>query len=145
MNMITKNKLLYFITALVGAVLVTSCNNKESHADDSGEKPIQHLQLEDITSLEEAKKVFLADTKKLKSMTKLDSGELNEIHFITYSLERAVAYFSDNLRGKAQSISKEMAVVVEDLHLDSENSRAEKTKLHLDAYFKLADSLEKNF
>ena len=145
MNMITKNKLLYFLTALVGAVLVTSCNNKESRADDSEEKPIQHLQLENITSLEEAKKVFLADTKKLKSMTKLDSSELNEIHFITYSLERAVAYFSENLRDKAQSISKEMAVVVEDLHLDSENSRAEKSKLHLEAYFKLADSLGKNF
>ena len=145
MNMIIKNKLLFFLPMLVTLLLLTSCNNKESRADNSGEKPIQHLQLEEITSLEEAKKVFLADTKKLKSMTKLDSSELNEIHFITYSLERAVAYFSESLLGKAQSISKEMAVVVEDLHLDSENSRAEKTKLHLDAYFKLATSLEKTF
>lgn len=130
---------------LVTAIWITSCNNKESNVDDSGEKPIQHLKLEAITSLEEAKKVFLADTEKLKSMTKLSENELNEIHFITYSLERAVAYFSENFRDKARSISKEMAVVVEDLHLDSENSRAEKTKLHLDTYFKLADSLEKTF
>lgn len=145
MNTIVKNNRLFLLIMLFSVVLLPCCNNQESHTDHSDEKPIQHLKLEDITSLEEAKKVFRADTEKLKSMTKLDDSELSEIHFITYSLERAIAYFAENLQDKAQSISKEMAIVVEDLHLDSENGRAEKTRLHLDAYTKLTSSLEKNF
>ena len=69
--------------------------------------------------------------------------ELLEIHMITYSLEKAVAFFAENLSGARQVTAQEMAVVVEEVHLSSENNRKGETKAALDQYFALFESFTK--
>lgn len=140
-----KNKSLVFLIAACASI--TGCqkadNNREassaaSHIETEGEKPIQHLKLPDITSQQKAVEVMKSTTVQLKSKKKLEDSELGNIHIITYSLEKAIAYFVENSVGDQQAAAKKMAEVVEAVHLNSENNRAEKTKAALDEYFKLA-------
>jgi len=105
---------------------------------NASEKPVQHLNLPDVTSLEEANRVFVETTNKLKQKTQLDSAELQEIHIITYSLERAIAYFAQNSVGEKQLDAEKMAELVELVHLESENDRGTTTRRHLEEYFELA-------
>ena len=63
---------------------------------------------------------------------------------ITYSLEKAVAFFAKNLGGARQLTAQEMAVVVEEVHISSENNRKEDTKAALDQYFNLFKSFSKD-
>jgi len=56
---------------------------------EPSDKPVQHLQLADIDSYEQAKQVFSNATLELQQKDKLDATELHEIHIITYSLEKA--------------------------------------------------------
>ena len=72
-------------------------------------------------------------------MKNIHLEEASKIHIITYTLEKSVAYFAENLTGEKQSLAKEMAVVVEDVHLSSENNRLEKLQEHLREYFDLVD------
>ena len=83
-------------------------------------------------------------TEQLRAKTNLNALELHEIHMITYSLEKAVAFFAENLSGARQETAQEMAVVVEEVHLSSENNRKEETKAALDQYFALFESLQNN-
>ena len=94
---------------------------------------------ETIVSLEKAISVFNETTAAIKSKVKLDADELHEIHIITYSLEKSIAYFSENMDGEKQSLAKEIAEVVESIHLASENNRFTEAKSHLENYFKLSD------
>lgn len=114
-------------------------------SDESKEEPVQHLKIADVVSMEEARKIFIEKTSEIKSKKKLDEAELQQIHVITYSLEKSVAYFAQNLTGYRQELAKEIALVVEDIHLDSENNRQEKTKKHLNKYFELADKFMLEF
>ena len=143
------------ILSLAAFSLATSCNdNKKTEAADNknssevkGEgkqKPTQHLKLADITSKEKAVEVMKITTDQLKSKTKLDAQELSEIHIITYSLEKAVAYFVENSEGDKQTTAKKMAEVVEEVHLNSESNKPEKTKTALQEYFKLEQVFNKN-
>ena len=106
----------------------------------SEEEAVQHLVLPDITSLQEAKEVFAKTTSELQSKTKLDASELHDIHTITYSHERAIAYFAENLEGEQQVAAQKIAEVVEFVHIDSENSRPSETSAHLTEYFVLAEA-----
>ena len=112
-----------------------------SHEQD--EKPIQHLKLEDIATESSAAEVMQSTTEQLRAKTKLDALELHQIHMITYSLEKAVAFFAENLSGARQVTAQEMAVVVEEIHLSSENNRKDATKEALDQYFALFESFTK--
>lgn len=105
----------------------------------SKEEPVQHVKIANVTSMEDAKKIFIDETSEIKSYKKLDAAELHQLHIITYSLEKSVAYFAENLKKERRELAKEIAVVVEDIHIDSENNRKEKTQQHLTKYFKLAD------
>ena len=119
--------------------------NKEamvSHEQD--EKPIQHLKLEDIATESKAVALMKSTTEQLRTKTKLDALELHQIHMITYSLEKAVAFFAENLSGARQETAQEMAVVVEEVHLNSENNRKEATKAALEQYFALFESFTKD-
>jgi hypothetical protein len=107
---------------------------------EQDEKPIQHLKLEDIATESSAVEVMQSTTEQLRAKTTLDALELHEIHMITYSLEKAVAFFAENLRGARQVTAQEMAIVVEEVHLSSENNRKDATKAALDQYFALFDS-----
>lgn len=100
----------------------------------AADQPTQHLQLPDITSLKEAKKVFLETTSVLESKRELDAAELNEIHMTTYSLEKAIAYFAGNMKGDQQAEAKKMAEVVELIHLASETDRADEARVYLEDY-----------
>jgi hypothetical protein len=111
----------------------------------SNETSIRHLDLPDVTSFSEAKVVFEETTSALNSKTVLDAKELQEIHIITYSLEKSIEYFASNLEGEEQGLSEEMAVVVENIHISSENNRREQTEAYLEEYFELADRLESKF
>ena len=71
-------------------------------------------------------------TEQLLAKTNLDALELHEIHMITYSLEKAVVFFAENLSGARQVTAQDMAVVVEEVHLSSENNRKDATKVALD-------------
>ena len=107
---------------------------------EQDEKPIQHLKLEDIATESSAVEVMQSTTEQLRAKTNLDALELHEIHMITYSLEKAVAFFAENLSGARQVIAQEMAVVVEEVHLSSENNRKDATKAALEQYFALFES-----
>ncbi|MCO7224365.1 DUF6746 family protein [Pleionea sp. CnH1-48] len=106
---------------------------------ESKEKPVQHIKVKDVTTMQDAKKIFVEKTSDIKSKTKLDAQELQQIHFITYTLEKSVAYYAENLKGDEQKLAKEIADVVENIHISSENNRQKETKKHLDTYFKLAE------
>ena len=132
--------LILFITLFLGFLgcqkdVVTVKENSEQD-----EKPIQHLKLEDIKTEFKAVEVMKSTTEQLRAKTNLDALELHEIHMITYSLEKAVAFFAENLSGARQVTAQEMAVVVEEVHLSSENNRKDATKAALDQYFALFES-----
>ena len=111
---------------------------------EQAEKPIQHLKLEDIATESSAVEVMQSTTEQLLAKNNLDALELHEIHMITYSLEKAVAFFAENLSGARQVTAQEMAVVVEEVHLSSENNRKDATKAALDQYFALLESFTKD-
>ena len=119
-------------------------NSELTVSNEQDEKPIQHLKLEDIASESSAVEVMQATTEQLLAKTNLDALELHEIHMITYSLEKAVAFFAENLSGARQVTAQEMAVVVEEIHLSSENNRKDATKVALDQYFALFNSFTKD-
>ena len=114
-------------------------------SDASKEKPVQHLKIADVTSMKDAKKIFIEKTFEIKSKKKLDQIELQQIHTITYSLEKSTAYFVENLKGDRQELAKEIAVVVEDIHISSENSRQLKTETLLNKYFTMAEKFISGF
>jgi hypothetical protein len=118
--------------------------NKElPHSHKQAEKPIQHLKLEDIVTESKAVEVMKATTEQLRTKTALDALELHEIHMITYSLEKALAFFAENVSGARQETAQEMALVVEEVHLNSENNRKEASKAVLAQYFALFESFTK--
>ena len=84
--------------------------------------------------------MFNQTTAELRGKNKLDETELHEIHVITYSLEKAVAYFSENTKVDQQAFAKEMARLVELVHVSAENYRAAETEMYLQEYFELADA-----
>lgn len=138
MIMIKKVNFLPFsirLVLLVSLSFITASTLFPVHAD---EKPVKHITVADINSEQEAVGVFLETTEQLKNKTALDSAELSEIHVITYSLEKAVAYFFENELGEKKSIAKDMVKVVEEIHLGSENDRVEETRKSLEQYFDLA-------
>ena len=108
-------------------------------ADDSKEKPTQHLQIAEVTSMEEAKEIFIDKTVEIRNKKELNLEEASQIHIITYTLEKSEAYFVDNLKGEKQEIAKQIAVVVEDIHIASESNRLDDLQKHLDKYFDLVD------
>ena len=101
---------------------------------------VKHMDLPDITSYEEARKMFNQTTAQLRKKNKLDETELHEVHMITYSLEKAVAYFSQNMKDEQQASAEKMAQLVELVHLSAENNRATETEVYLQEYFELANS-----
>ena len=103
-------------------------------------KPTQHIKVADLHSMDEAEKIFLLKTSEIKAKTKLDVNELQEIHFITYTLEKSVAYFAENLTGERQAMAKELAEIVEEIHINSEDNLKEETKQLLEKYFAKAES-----
>ncbi|MCW9014190.1 MAG: hypothetical protein OQL06_10435 [Gammaproteobacteria bacterium] len=107
--------------------------------DESKEKPTQHLKVADVKSMKVAKEIFLDKTVEIRNKKILNLEEVLQIHVTTYSLEKSVAFFAANLKGEKQELAKEIAVVVEDIHLASENNRLEKLKKHLKKYFDLVD------
>ncbi len=123
--------LLFFTLALTSPVLASSVSSKE--------KPIQHFKAADVTSMQDATKIFIDKTSEIKSKKKLDATELHQIHIITYSLEKSVAYFVENLTNERRKLAEKIATVVENVHLNSENNRKEKTQQHLTEYFILAE------
>ena len=110
----------------------------QDNADVSHEqKPVQHLQLPDIATQSKAWDVLQKTNEQLRTRQQLDTGELNEIHMITYSLEKAIAYFATESEPTLAKQAQAMAIVVEDLHLHSENNRKEASQAALNRYFKL--------
>jgi hypothetical protein len=132
------NKLVVLILSLAFAFPVMASSESE-------QEPVQHLKMEDVTSMEDAKKIFLETTSEIRSKKKLDVAELQEIHVITYSLEKSVAYFVENAEGERKKLAEEIAVVVEDIHLSSENNRQKETQALLKKYFDLADRFSSGF
>jgi len=108
-------------------------------SEESKEKAVQHLIIADVISMEEAKKVFIRNTSEIKSKKKLNPLELEEIHIITYTLEKSVSYFVENLKGERQYLAKRIAIAVEAIHVNAENNHLEETKEHINIYFNLAD------
>ena len=107
--------------------------------DESKEKPTQHLQVTDVQSMKEAKEIFIDKTAEIRARKPLNLENASRIHIITYALEKSVAYFAENLTGEPQELAKQIAVVVEDIHIASESNRLEELKEHLNKYFDLVD------
>jgi len=120
-------------------VLTTLFSFSALAAGESEEKPTQHLQVAEVQSMQEAKAVFLDKTAEIRSKLPLTLENASHIHIITYTLEKSVAYFADNLEGDKKALAEEMAVVVEDIHITSESNRLGELKEHLDKYFALVD------
>ncbi|WP_125778763.1 DUF6746 family protein [Pseudoalteromonas rubra] len=125
------------IVLLMSAVLAFS-----AHAD---EKSIQHLKIADVTSVEDARKIFIEKTSEIRSKRDLDAAELQEIHVITYTLEKSVEFFALNLIGDKKKLAEDIAVVVENIHINSERNRKEETRKYLNQYFVMADTFIKGF
>ncbi|WP_240657351.1 DUF6746 family protein [Pseudoalteromonas rubra] len=125
------------IVLLMSAVLAFS-----AQAD---EKSIQHLKIADVTSVEDARKIFIEKTSEIRSKRDLDAAELQEIHVITYTLEKSVEYFALNLIGDKKKLAEDIAVVVENIHINSERNRKEETRKYLNQYFVMADTFIKGF
>ena len=89
--------------------------------------------------MEAAKEIFLRKTLEIRDKKSIGLKEASEIHIITYTLEKSVAYFAKNLTGEKQSLAKKMAVVVEDIHINSESNRLAKLQKNIKDYFDLAD------
>ena len=129
---------------IVVSCLLSACSDQHSdHIDehsahDHNEVPIQHLKLEDIYSLEEASAVFAKEVDFIVGKEELTAGALHEIHMSTYSLEKAVAYFVENSEAEEQNLAEQISVVVEEIHLASENNRSEDTRSYIDQLDKLA-------
>ncbi|WP_046003074.1 DUF6746 family protein [Pseudoalteromonas rubra] len=125
------------IVLLMSAVLAFS-----AHAD---EKSIQHLKIADVTSVEDARKIFIEKTSEIRSKRDLGADELQEIHVITYTLEKSVEFFTLNLIGDKKKLAEDIAVVVENIHINSERNRKEETRKYLNQYFVMADTFIKGF
>jgi hypothetical protein len=108
-------------------------------ADGPDEKPIQHLNVPAVSSMQEAKEIFIDKTVDIRRKRPVSLETSAQIHVITYTLEKSVAYFADNLTGEKQDLAKELAVVVEEIHLSSERNRLAELEGHLDQYFSLVD------
>jgi hypothetical protein len=119
------------------AIIMTSFFSAPAFAT---KEAVQHMNLPDITSYQEAKAVFNQTTAELREKNKLDETKLHEIHIITYSLEKAVAYFSENMEGDQQVSAEEIAELVELIHVSAENNRARETEVYLQEYFELANT-----
>lgn len=122
------------VALLCLTITVVSIKSQMLFAEES----VKHLDLPDLTSMQEAKTVFAETTEELKTKQKFDASELHDIHIITYSLEKAIAYFAENTEGDQQTAAKEMAEVVELVHIGSENDRAAEAEVYLQEYFNLA-------
>jgi hypothetical protein len=103
------------------------------------------MEVADVTTLEDAKRIFVETTAQIRSKEKLDLAELQQIHMITYTLEQSVAYFVENTKGERHELAEEIAEVVEEIHHSSENGRTEETKEHLKEYFDMADRFAAGF
>ena len=125
-------KLMFLVFAMCFSLPVAA-------SDISKEKPTQHLKIADVTTMKDAKTIFLGKTHEIMEKKSIGLKEASEIHVITYTLEKSVAYFAENLKGEKQSLAKEMAVVVEKIHLTSESNQLEKLQEHLKEYFSLVD------
>ena len=119
------------------AIILTSFFSAPAFATTEA---VKHMNLPDITSYEEAKAVFTQTTAQLRGKDKLDETELHEIHMITYSLEKAIAYFSMNMKDDQQVSAKEIAKLVELVHVSAENYSAAETEMYLQKYFELANA-----
>ena len=108
-------------------------------SNESKEKPTQHITIPDVVSMEEAKEIFIDKTVEIRKKKTLNLEAAMQIHIITYTLEKSVAYFAENLNGEKQKLAKEIAIVVEELHIASENNRLEQLKKNLNTYFDLVD------
>jgi hypothetical protein len=75
----------------------------------------------------------------MRAKKPLNIENASQIHIITYTLEKSVAYFAENLKGEKQALAMKIAVVVEDIHIASESNRLEELQEHLDKYFDLVD------
>jgi len=89
--------------------------------------------------MQEAKAIFIDKTAEIRSKRPLNLENASQIHIITYTLEKSVAFFAENLKGEKQAMAKEIAIVVEDIHIASESSRLEELEKHLSKYFDLVD------
>jgi len=147
MNKFTVLSLLaLFLAGIYGCVETdkTEQENLSSVELSEKEEPIRHINLPDITSRERAVEVMDSTTAELKSRNNLNAEALSEIHYTTYSLEKAVAYFVENSSGKQQTTASEMAAVVEELHIHSEKNRSEETRNTLDEYFRIQEAFRQD-
>jgi hypothetical protein len=124
-------------------IFIGACQDNAELSNE--QKPVQHLQLPDITTQSEAWDVLQATSQELRNRQQLDASELNEIHMITYSLEKAIAYFATQSEPTLAKQAQAMAIVVEDLHLHSENNRKEASQAALNRYFKLYEVVLRDF
>ena len=88
-------KLHYLILCLALSLGFLGCQKDVKTVEENNEhaeKPIQHLKLEDIATESSAVEVMQSTTEQLLAKNNLDALELHEIHMITYSLEKAVAF-----------------------------------------------------
>lgn len=85
------------------------------------------------------KAVVIDGTAEIAKRSAPDAVQAGEIHINTYTLEKGVAYFADNLTGERQALAREIAAVVEDIHVASERGRLDELAAHIDKYQGLID------
>ena len=128
--------------------IFTACSEQggdpvnDHSSQEQDEKPIQHLKLEAITSGDKAAAVFAKEVAFITGREALTPAVMHEIHMSTYSLEIAVAYYAENSESDKKALAEQIAVVVEAIHLASENNRAEDTKKYIDQLAELANKFQ---
>ena len=114
-------------------------NHDHAHEGEGGER-IKHLEVPDVSSFADAKKIFLERTAEITGKEKLDTEELHEIHMATYHLETAVAYYAENSEDAQKEAAEKLAVVVEEVHLSSEGFKPEEARKHIAEFARLAEA-----
>ena len=113
-------------TVLFALVVITFATLSQA-STSSTEELIQHINVAKVTTMVEAKKIFVEKTLEMNGKQTLEEQERHQIPIITYTLEQSIAYFNENLSGESQALVKTMADVVENIHLSSENTRKART------------------
>lgn len=113
-------------TVLFALVVITFATLSQA-STSSTEELIQHINVAKVTTMVEAKKIFVEKTLEMNGKQTLEEQERHQIPIITYTLEQSIAYFNENLSGESQALVKTMADVVENIHLSSENIRKART------------------
>lgn len=100
-------------------------------SEDKSEDKVEHYEGKDFANADEAKKALIETSEKMAAVAaddNLDVGKMEQIHEISYTTENAVAFLNK------KSALDDLAAKLEEVHLSSEDHKADNLRRHFIAY-----------